>query len=244
MLDEIVPGCVVVAERRGETADVPLFPEEQAMVARAVVKRRREFTSARACAHAALSQLDVPAAALLSDSSGAPLWPAGVVGSITHCDGYRACAVARADELAAIGIDAEPNEALPNGLLRDIALPRERESLQVLMCEAPTIRWDRLLFSMKEAVYKAWYPLARSWLGFEDAIVTIDRRLKAFSARLLVSGPVVRARPLARLSGKWVCRDGLLLTAVTLSTGGESPVLEHAWRRGADGHGEARTFRR
>ena len=54
-----------------------------------------------------------------------PLWPAGVVGSITHCDGYRAAAVARATDLATVGIDAEPHEPLPDGVLAAIALPAE-----------------------------------------------------------------------------------------------------------------------
>lgn len=216
MLDEILPDCVAIAERWGEVSGARLFPGEQALVARAVEKRRREFTTARACARTALAQLDVPPQAVLADARGAPLWPAGVVGSITHCDGYRACAVADAGRIASLGIDAEPNEPLPRGLLGDITHVWERESLKALMSEVCAIKWDRLLFSIKEAVYKTWYPLAGAWLGFEDAIVSIDRRRRAFSARLLVAGPMVSGRRLSWLHGRWACCDGLLLTAATL----------------------------
>lgn len=216
MLEEIVPGCVALAERRGDVGDARLFVEEQALVARAVEARRREFTTGRVCARAALAQLDVPPRALLADADGAPQWPEGVVGSITHCAGYRACAVAHAAEIASIGIDAEPNRPLPAGVLEAIAHPSERVALAALMRESPAISWDRLLFSLKEAVYKTWHPLAARRLGFEDALVTIDRRLRSFSALLLRGGPLLCGRRLSRLSGRWVCRDGLLLAAVTL----------------------------
>lgn len=228
MLDEILPDCVAIAERRGEVPNASLFPEERALVARAVEKRRSEFTSARACARAALAQLGIPPRAVLADGRGAPLWPAGIVGSVTHCDGYRACAAAHAGQIASIGIDAEPNEPLPHGLLNDVTHPWERESLQALMCESPTIRWDRLLFSMKEAVYKTWYPLAGRWLGFEDAVIAIDRRRRAFSVRLLVAGPMVRGRRLSWLYGRWASCDGLLLTAATLPAHKERSTPERA----------------
>jgi enterobactin synthetase component D / holo-[acyl-carrier protein] synthase len=52
-------------------------------------------------------------APILPGPAGEPGWPPGVTGSITHCPGYRACAVARTEDLAAIGIDAEPDEELP-----------------------------------------------------------------------------------------------------------------------------------
>ena len=60
--------------------------------------------------------------------------------------------------------------------------------------------WDRLLFSTKESVYKAWFPLAERWLGFEDARVTIDRDRGSFAARLLVPGPRLDGRELSGFS--------------------------------------------
>jgi 4'-phosphopantetheinyl transferase EntD len=213
MLERILPASAAVAATRTDL-DATLYPEEEAIVARAVEKRRREFITARACAREALAQLGQPPQAIGTGSRGEPLWPAGLVGSITHCEGYRACAVARAGDLATLGVDAEPNQPLPDGLLADIALPEEREWLRYLRREAPEAHWDRLLFSIKESVYKAWFPLAERWLGFEDAVVGIDRQGGTFSADLLVPGPVLDGRELRRFRGRWLATDGLVMAAV------------------------------
>lgn len=216
MLERILPEGVAVAATR-EDLDAALYPEEEPVVGRAVEKRRREFTTARACAREALAQLGQPPQPIPPGPRGEPLWPVGIVGSITHCDGYRACAVARVGDLVTVGVDAEPNQPLPDGLLGDIALPEEREMLRALTREEPGICWDRLLFSAKEAVYKAWYPLAERWLGFEDAIVAVDRPSKSYSVRLLVPGPDVDGRELTGFAGRWAAGGGLVLTAIALA---------------------------
>nr|WP_154677356.1 4'-phosphopantetheinyl transferase superfamily protein [Parafrankia discariae] len=214
----------------GGAADARLFPEEAATLTRAVDKRRREFTTGRICAHRALEALGVPAVPILPGERREPLWPAGVVGSITHTAGYRAAAVARAaaGSTVSVGIDAEPNEPTPGGVLREISLPVEREMLTALGGEHPAVRWDRLLFSAKESVYKAWFPLAQRWLGFDDAELTItvdagdaagtgvDAR-GAFQARLLVAGPALPGGELTGFSGRWAVGRGLIVTAIAFT---------------------------
>lgn len=216
MLEEILPASVAVTEVRGDIADAALFPEEAGVIGGAVEKRRREFRTGRACARAALAELGIEPQAIPSGERGAPQWPAGIVGSISHCDGYRAAALARGEDLLTIGIDAETDAPLPDGVLGDVALPEERPDLDALAREEPAINWDRLLFSAKEAVYKAWFPLAGRWLGFEDARLAIDRERGSFSARLLVPGPLVEDDELRGFSGRWLARDGLLLTAIAV----------------------------
>jgi 4'-phosphopantetheinyl transferase EntD len=76
------------------------------------------------------------------------------------------------------------------------------------------VHWDRLLFSAKESVYKAWFPLANRWLGFEDAVLAIDPCRRSFEARLLVPGPALAGGRLTMFSGRWLVRDGLVLTAI------------------------------
>jgi 4'-phosphopantetheinyl transferase EntD len=215
VLERILPDAAVVVGG-GEEREVELFPQEEEAVGNAVEKRRREFVTARACARAALAQLGYPDQPVPSGSRGEPVWPAGVVGSITHCAGYRGCAVAPADEMATIGIDAEVAKPLPLDLIADIALPEERAGLQRLSLEDSTVSWDRLLFSIKESIYKAWFPLARTWLGFEDASVTIDRADGTFAAQLLVPGPTLWGHQLDGFSGRWLAADGLLLSAIAL----------------------------
>jgi 4'-phosphopantetheinyl transferase EntD len=215
MVERILPGGVAVAATRGEI-EVELFPEEATALGQAVEKRRREFVTARACARRALADLGLSPQAIASGPRGEPLWPDGVVGSITHCAGYRGCAVAPSARLLSLGIDAEVDEPLPPGLLADVSLPDERRRLETLARERPGVSWDRLLFSIKESVYKAWYPLARCWLGFEDAGVEIDAADGSFVAHLLVAGPTVHGRPLDRFEGRWLAAEGLLLSAIAL----------------------------
>ncbi len=214
MIDEILPQVVVVEEARDDGRDVTLPPEEEKAVGRAVDKRRREFATARGCARAALERLGLPPVAIPSGLRGEPRWPVGVVGSITHCDGYRACALGRASDVATIGIDAEPNRPLPDGLLADVARPEELPALRELARLEPSTCWDRVLFSAKESVYKAWFPLTGRWLGFEDAVLELDPDSDTFRARLLVPGLVVAGRERSELDGRWLVHDGLVLTAI------------------------------
>lgn len=209
-----MPAEVVVAETREDLLEVELFPEEVASMGQPVEKRRREFVTGRACARQALARLGLPPSPIATGPRGAPMWPAGVVGSITHCSGYRACAVARTEELASIGIDAEVHDVLPDGVLGSVSSARERQRLRAL---GGGLHGDRMLFAAKEAVYKAWFPLTGRWLGFEDVDMTFDAADSAFSARLLVPGPVVDGVQLTHLDGRWHVDDGLVVTAVVVA---------------------------
>ncbi|QKV72186.1 4'-phosphopantetheinyl transferase superfamily protein [Streptomyces harbinensis] len=195
-----------------------LFPEEAAVVARAVPKRRQEFATVRACARTALERIGGPRVPLLPGERGAPGWPPGFIGSMTHCTGYRAAVVAAAGRgLASLGVDAEPHEALRDpGVVEMVTLPGEREHLAKLAASHPRVRWERLLFSAKESVYKAWFPLTGRWLGFEEARIAFDPDAGAFTAELLVPGPVVDGVPIRRFAGRWLVRDGLLVTAIAV----------------------------
>ena len=217
MIADILPAAVASAETFGDTPDAMLFPDEEAVITRAVDKRRREFITGRACARAALAELGYPPAPIVPGERGAPQWPPGVVGSITHCRGYRASAVALARNVLALGVDAEPNGPVPDGVLDAVASPGEQAGLRTLAASRPGVHWDRLLFSAKEAVYKAWFPLTRRWLGFEDASVRIDPAGGTFTARLHVTGPVLAGKTLEQLTGKWLMRDGLIATALVLT---------------------------
>ncbi|WP_320782874.1 4'-phosphopantetheinyl transferase family protein [Streptomyces sp. CRN 30] len=223
MIEDVLPGSVAAEEAygHGTAGHTPLHPEEEPLVARAVPKRRREFTVVRSCARRAMERLGVPAQPVLNGERGAPRWPDGLVGSMTHCDGYCAAALVRATDLASLGIDAEPDAPLPEGVLSVVALPSETDRLRRLAAERPHVHWERLLFSAKESVYKAWFPLTGQWLDFSEADIEIteDPDAKgrgAFRAELLVPGPTVGGRRLTGFDGRWAARDGLLVTAVAV----------------------------
>jgi 4'-phosphopantetheinyl transferase EntD len=216
VIGDILPPQVVAVEAFGDVLDIELFPEEEAVIAKAVGKRRREFTTARACARGALAKLGLPAVPIVPGPRGAPQWPSGVVGSITHCAGYRAAAVAHAGDVVTIGLDAEPHAPLPKGVLDAVSVADERARLAALAAARPDVCWDRLLFCAKETVYKAWFPLTGRWLGFEDASVTIDPDGHTFTARLLVDGPIVNGSAITGFEGRWLVRDGLITTAIVI----------------------------
>ncbi|MEV5458066.1 4'-phosphopantetheinyl transferase superfamily protein [Streptomyces cellulosae] len=219
MIEALVPPTVAAVEAYGdEGVDAPLFPEEEALLTRAVAKRRREFTAVRSCARRAMEKLGVPAVPVVSGERGAPVWPEGVTGSMTHCEGYCAAALVHVGDVASLGIDAEPHAPLPEGVLSAIALPQEAARIARLLAERPDVHWDRLLFSAKESVYKAWYPLTRKWLDFSEADIAVQGD-GTFHAELLVPGPVVSGRRLDHFTGAWTTQGSLLATAVTVPHG-------------------------
>jgi enterobactin synthetase component D / holo-[acyl-carrier protein] synthase len=221
LLTDLLPPFVSAVETREDRLDVELFPEEELVLGDAVEKRRREFVTGRACAREALVRFGFPPSPVGSGAKGEPLWPAGIVGSITHCEGYRAAAVARSSSALMLGIDAERNAPLREGVWEEVAHGRERQLADRGLGGGPHL--DAVLFSAKEAIFKAWYPLARRWLGFGDAELTIDSS-GAFTARLLVPGPEVSGPPLRELAGRWAADDDVVVTAVLVPSERETGI--------------------
>ncbi len=211
ILRAVLPPAVTWVETREDRGVDELFPEEAAVVAQAVVKRRNEFATARWCARTALARLGVPAAPILPGKLNAPVWPAGIVGSMTHCEGYRAAAVARQPGVTTVGVDAEPAGPLPKGVLAAIARPAEEKMVGRLAAHRPDIHWDRLLFSAKESVYKAWFPVMGVFLDFDEAELDFDPAAGTFCARLLKPGAW------DELSGRWAQVGDLVVTSVVVS---------------------------
>jgi 4'-phosphopantetheinyl transferase EntD len=216
MIDKLLPDGVVAVETFEDVAGEQAFPGEEFLIAKAVEKRRREFITARRCAREALARLGYAPVPIHAGPKREPLWPAGVVGSITHTKGFRAAAVATQSALASIGIDTEQNAPLPDGVEDTITVSQEPEMLAALTRSCPGIHWGRLLFSAKESIYKAWYPLTGRGLGFEDARLTIDPT-GTFAATLLVDGTRTDSGlPLVELRGRFIVAHGFIATAVTV----------------------------
>jgi 4'-phosphopantetheinyl transferase EntD len=216
MLELILPAGVDSEERFGEATSEILLPEEVKIIAHAVDARRREYATVRSCARACLGRLGYEPVPILPGLGGAPSWPAGVLGSMTHCAGYAAAAVAPFSQISAVGIDAEPDAPLPDGVLDLIATPAERDRLTVTRPETEGSNWDRLLFSAKEAVYKAWFPLVGEWLDHQEAEILFDPERRTFAALLYRDGLIVDGRQVHRLHGRWIRERGILVTAVVL----------------------------
>lgn len=212
MIEQLLPPKAIAVEAFDDPPDAVLLPSEAAAVAKAVENRRKEFTTVRHCARLAMAKLGVPYVPLVPGERGAPSWPSTVVGSMTHCAGYRAAVVAHATELRSVGVDAEPHGPLPDGVLDVVSLPEERIHLKELPGD---VHWDRLLFSAKESVYKSWFPITQRWLGFEEASLRFSAD-GTFSARLLVPGPVLDGVELRGFEGRWLVENDLVVTAIAV----------------------------
>jgi 4'-phosphopantetheinyl transferase EntD len=216
LMARLLPPEVVTRET---TEDLPVtvrYAAEEAAVDRAVETRRREFFTVRACARQALAELGVPELPIPHGPAGSPRWPAGIAGSLTHCDGYRAAAVVRRLHYGSVGIDAEPCAGLPAGVLDLVASPGERAHLARLAGDDPSVPWDRVQFSAKESVYKAWYPLTAQWLDFAQVVVAL-RPGGTFVARVCATAPTVTdaaGRVLYR--GRWGMQHDIVATAVAV----------------------------
>jgi 4'-phosphopantetheinyl transferase EntD len=217
MIEKLLPAAVVVVEAFDDVPDERPFPGEEACIANALESRRREFITARRCARQALAVLGHPPVPIPRGRRGAPGWPAGVVGSITHCAGYRAAAVTTGVPVS-IGIDAEPHQALPDGVKDLVTSAGERMLLTRLSAGEPDVSWDRLLFSAKESIFKAWYPLTRRELDFTEAVLHIEPLTAAFTGRILIDGSRTDGGPpLTELTGRYLIEDGVIVTSVVVS---------------------------
>lgn len=210
----ILPPGVRSVERRGDNdPDTTMLPAEEAALGQVAPGRRGEFAAGRACARRALAALGLPATPIGRGPRGEPLWPDGVVGSISHCPGLVVAAVARREDFLSIGIDVEPDEELPSGIVDSIALAEEISWLR----STPRVQaLDRLLFSVKESVYKAWFPVTGEWLGFEEVHVRFDLEEDAFTARLQKPGTRPDGERLGLLRGRFRIAEGLILSFVSL----------------------------
>jgi 4'-phosphopantetheinyl transferase EntD len=218
MIVELFPPEVVSVVATEAMWSARLHPQEEACVARATEKRRREFAAGRACARLALARLGLPEAPLGRNEDRTPRWPAGVVGCISHCAGYCAAVLARQESIAGLGLDVEVIGRVRPALLPRICTAAERETLVRLGQEAPgqdSIDWATVLFSAKESTYKCYYPLARVPLGFHDVEIQLAPTGRAFTARLL-RADVPSAAGARAFSGRYASDGKRVFSGVTL----------------------------
>lgn len=149
-----------------------IYDEERELVRHAGEKRQMEFAAGRECARDALGRLGVEGSPVLMDSQGAPVWPEGVIGSIAHAKGCCAAVVALSDGGESVGLDIEEVGRVKESVWDYVFLPKEVEWLRMQSDMAG--QWAGVLFTAKEAFYKAQYPLSGLWLGFRDVVVGID----------------------------------------------------------------------
>lgn len=135
-------------------------------------KRQAEYLAGRLCARQALLQLTGAASVPAVGADRAPCWPAGVVGSITHGDGWAAAVVASASDYQGLGLDVETwlSHERAERLAAQLLTSAELQRLEQLP-ESQRAAQISLSFSLKESLFKALYPLVQQRFYFHDAEV-------------------------------------------------------------------------
>lgn len=195
-------------------ADVgALFDVEREAIARAVPKRCAEFASGRIYARAALRALGVPDQPIPRAADRQPLWPNGVVGTITHSNTVAAAMVSSARTYLGLGLDLEDAAPLSSDLYRAIAHPSEQGTFGVpVRTAAGPVDRGKLIFAIKETVFKATYPATGQFIDFQAATVTVSEE-GTFKAHLVE--PVLGDHR-RDLWGRWTVMEGYVAAALAL----------------------------
>jgi len=213
-ITRLFPSTVHVSECSDPALVEPLFPEEEAAIARAVEKRKVEFALGRTAARAALRALGVAPGPLVAQPDRSVGWPGEAWGSITHADGICLAAAVRRSDHAGVGIDAELRERVRQDLWSHIATEREIAWFRDGTDEREARARATLLFSAKETFYKAQFCVSRAWVGFHDAELTFGAD-GTFEVRLLVDVGDAFARE-ARFHGRSCLLDRHVVTGMVV----------------------------
>jgi 4'-phosphopantetheinyl transferase EntD len=176
LIKSIAEPSILIGHRFIADGDEGALRQEEAVCFQgAISKVRRQAGAARIVARQLLSRLNYNDVAITKTSSGAPLWPAGIVGSLAHEERVALAAVARKGDFPALGVDIESAEELPEDLVEIIATSTERSRY------GKSILRGRQLFAAKEAVYKAIFPLDQCFLDFHDIEVELQKQVARVS---------------------------------------------------------------
>lgn len=210
-LQHLAGADVAVAVRPVAGPVDPLWPAEQLAMARAIPSRQAEYAAGRSAARAAMQMLGLTLADIPTGPDRAPVWPSGIVGSISHTRGLCVAMVARAGAIRGIGVDLELSDPLPADLWPEVLTIAERADLDRLP-DADRGRTAKLIFSAKECTYKCIYPQIQTVLGFWEMEIRIDPVHQTFAATLLKqAGPIAAGTV---WGGGYALTDGLIAAVI------------------------------
>jgi 4'-phosphopantetheinyl transferase EntD len=173
-LAALFPPGAIAAELHGAAPPAHLSQDELLSVRHCSEKRINDFTTGRLCARRVLKELGIEGFSLLAAKDRQPVWPAGILGSITHTEGYSAAVVIRQGRVRSVGLDSESVAAVHEDLWPRICAPAELVSLRAVSGARRSER-AALTFAAKEAFYKSQFPLTGEWIGFADVVIDLEQ---------------------------------------------------------------------
>jgi 4'-phosphopantetheinyl transferase EntD len=185
-----------------------LYPAEMALVEGSASKRKTDFSTGRFCARKALEQLGIDQTEILTDPGKQPIWPEGIVGSISHSSMLTGAIVGKSRNIVSVGLDIENIGGVELNMWDILFLESERQFLNSLNEEERNI-YPTLLFSLKESFYKFQYPLTRQFLEFNE--VEFNMKDEQISMKVLKEDYKMEYR-LGELQFHWTLADQQLIT--------------------------------
>lgn len=219
MLSSIIPEGVIWKIAEDWMWETPVCAQEEALIAKAVEKRKREFRAGRHCAHALLEEAGVHCDALLKGRQREPAWPHGWVGSISHTQGLCAVAIAPTERFLSIGLDVEQASPLGDDVSHLICSPGEQDQITRLQLTAgrifASVPLGKVIFSAKESIHKTYFPLNYHTLDFLDARVDLHNEDFKFTATVIKPEPNPKLR-IQTLNGRFCVEGGFVATFIAL----------------------------
>lgn len=191
-------------------ADAELHAEELAYTRDMVDKRLLEFTHGRHCARQAMQALSIKPEPVRKRPDRSPAWPVGLVGTITHTGEHAAAAVAVSKNFVSLGMDIEISEPLESESVKLILRPEERSTGDGTHA--------KLLFSIKEAVYKCIHPIVHTYVDFQEMQIDLSGPLGTFCAIPHTNN--FDASLIAGLQGRYRITQGLMISCAWVQAKG------------------------
>ena len=185
-----------------------LYEDEKLATVKMKLKRLNDYRASRYCARALLEVMGIYQFPLLKSAEGMPIWPTGIVGSISHSGGLCIAVAASIDTyIQSIGIDIETAAPLSRGTLDVVCTKEEIARLETI---GEPLFFGKIIFSIKESIFKFFYPLYQQWIGFKDATVYLDLIENEFSVKFKETIDY-RIRSTA-MHGKWFINHDYIIT--------------------------------
>jgi len=211
-LTDLLPAQVkTVLSDQVPTDEDPMPAAELAATVSMQPDRYNEFMHGRACARAALAALGLPDQTIPVGAHREPVWPTGIVGSISHCGAVAAAAAARRDEIGGLGIDLEFADPLDAATLNLICRDPEQFWLQQT---DDRLRFAKLIFSAKESIFKCIWPTIRHFVDFQDIGIKIDIGANTFKPVEWADN--LPASIIGSITGRYRLRDEWIMTTACL----------------------------
>jgi enterobactin synthetase component D len=182
-----------------DSALASLHPDERALAATLGPARQRDWIAGRAALRRLLDDAGVAPTPILVDDRGAPILPAGWVGSISHKRGV-AAAIVTSSTNGWVGIDVERAAPPRLDISRRVLTDAELERLAALPEDQRGLRIT-LSFAIKEAIYKAIDPTLRRYVGFREVELLIDSNAVTVSTAI----PLAIEAEWREQNGMWLC---------------------------------------